>query len=222
MNEMRVAELWRYPVKSFAGEQVTAVDVTRNGIAGDRIVHVDDGRGRVVTSRTHHRLLGLHGTLGPEGEPLIDGRPWSAPEPLAAVRGIVGPGARLARYEGPERFDVLPLLVGTDGAFVSFGVDHRRLRPNIVIGGVDATAERGWPGRRLRIGGIVIAVAKLRERCVMTTFDPDTLEQDVSVLRRIVRELGGTMALDCAVLEEGRVALGDPVELLPEEALAQP
>ena len=221
MSVMRVAELWRYPVKSLAGERIAAVDVTDNGMAADRIVHVSDGRGRVVTSRTHHSLLGLRGSLGADGEPLIDGRPWSAPESLAAVREIVGPGARLARYDGPERFDVLPLLVGTDGAFEAFGVDHRRFRPNIVIGGTDATAERGWPGRRLRIGGLVIEVAKLRERCVMTTFDPDTLEQDVSVLRRIVRELGGTMALDCAVVEPGRVAVGDPVELLPE-APAQP
>jgi hypothetical protein len=48
----------------------------------------------------------------------------------------------------------------------------------------------------------------------MTTWDPDTLEQDPSVLERIIAELGGRLALDTFVVEEGRVAVGDPVELL--------
>ena len=91
-------------------------------------------------------------SLAPEGEPLVNGKPWDAPEIAEAVRAAAGPEAHLVRYDGPERFDVLPLLIGTDGAFEQLGVDHRRLRPNIVIGGVDGLAERGWPGHRLRIG----------------------------------------------------------------------
>ncbi len=93
-------------------------------------------------------------------------------------------------------------------------MDHRRLRPNIVIGGVEGLAERGWPGRRLRVGAVLVSVAKLRARCVMTTYDPDTQEQDLSVLRRIALEFGGRMALDCGVVSGGRIAVGDPVELL--------
>jgi len=177
------------------------------------VVHVSGPGGRVVTSRTHPRLLGLRGALGADGEPLVDGRPWTAPESAALVREAAGPGAHLVRYDGPERFDVLPLLVGTDGAFAELGVDHRRLRPNIVVAGVDGLAEREWPGRRLRIGQVVIGVAKLRSRCVMTTYDPDTQVQDLSVLRRIASDFGGRMALDCEVLRGGWIALGDPVEL---------
>ena len=48
----------------------------------------------------------------------------------------------------------------------------------------------------------------------MTTYDPDTLEQDLSVLRRIASEFGGQMALDCGVDRGGRIAVGDPVDLL--------
>ena len=48
----------------------------------------------------------------------------------------------------------------------------------------------------------------------MTTYDPDTQVQDLSVLRRIASEFGGQMALDCDVLSGGRIAVGDPVELL--------
>ena len=188
---LRVAELWRYPVKSLAGERLDRAVVTTNGIVGDRVVHVRDRRDRVVTARNRPRLLALHGTLGPDGEPLIDGRPWTAPNPRRRCARPPAPEATLARYDGPERFDVLPLLVATDGAIAALGVDGRRLRPNIVIGGVAGVAERQWPGRRLRIGDVVISMEKLRGRCVMTTWDPDTQVQDLSVLRRIVETSTG-------------------------------
>jgi hypothetical protein len=168
----------------------------------------------VTTARTRHRLLGLHATLGADGEPLVEGRPWTSEAAAADVRAAAGPEAVLVRYDGRERFDVLPLLVATDGALAQLGVDHRRLRPNIVIAGVEGLAERTWPGRRLRIGDVVIGVAKLRARCVMTTFDPDTLVQDVGVLRRIATEFGGRMALDCDVLHGGSAAVGDEVTLV--------
>ena len=211
---MRIAELWRYPVKSLAGEPLEYAVVTANGIAGDRIVHVRGSRDRVVTARTYPRLLGLRATLGDDGEPLVDGRPWTAPEVAEAVRQAVDDDASLVRHDGPERFDVLPLSVLTDGAIASLGVDRRRLRPNILIAGVNGLAERDWPGRQLRIGDVVIGVKKLRRRCVMTTYDPDTQEQDLRVLKRIVTDFGGRMALDCYVVIGGRLAVGDPVELL--------
>ncbi|HKC06538.1 MAG TPA: MOSC N-terminal beta barrel domain-containing protein [Methylomirabilota bacterium] len=214
---MRIQELWRYPVKSMAGERIESAEVTETGIAGDRMVLVAGPGDRIITSRTHPRLLGLRSTVGPDGEPLVNGRPWKGREVADAVRAAAGPQARLVRYDGPERFDVLPLLIGTDGAFEQLGVDHRRLRPNIVVGGVDGLAERGWPGHRLRVGAVITSVVKLRSRCVMTTYDPDTQEQDLSVLRRIASEFGGRMALDCAVLGGGRIAVGDPVELLDAE-----
>ena len=211
---MWIQELWRYPVKSMAGERLESAEVTQEGIVGDRMVLVTRPGGRIITSRTHPRLLGLRGSLAPDGEPLVNGKPWNERESAEAVRAAAGPEARLVRYDGPERFDVLPLLIGTDGAFEQLGVDHRRLRPNIVVGGVDGLAERGWPGHRLRLGTVIASVAKLRSRCVMTTYDPDTQVQDLSVLRRIASEFGGQMALDCAVLGGGRIAVGDPVELL--------
>jgi hypothetical protein len=211
---MHVAELWRYPVKSLAGERLDEAEISADGIPGDRMMQVYDAEGRIVTSRTTPRLLGLKGTLSPMGETLVNGRPWPAPEVGAAIEAAAGPGARLVRHNGPDRFDVLPLLVATDGAVNGLGLDRRRFRPNILVAGVDGLAERDWPGRRARVGGTIIGFKKLRGRCVMTTYDPDTLEQDPTVLRRIVQEMGGRLALDTYVVRGGRVAVGDPVELL--------
>lgn len=210
---MKVAEIWRYPVKTMAGEKLQRVRLGPLGIEGDRVVHVEDARGQVITARSHPRFLGLKGTLGLDGAPLVDGWPWSSPEVAAKVVDIVGPGAKLVRYDGVERFDVLPLLVATDGAVAAFGHDHRRLRPNIVVSGVDGLAEREWPGACLRIGKVLIGVQDLRLRCIMTAYDPDTQVRDTNVTRDIYRRFDGKLALNCFVIEGGELAVGDEVQL---------
>jgi uncharacterized protein YcbX len=86
MTELRVAELWRYPVKSLAGERLEATELTVMGISGDRVVQVWDDRDRVLTARTHPGLLGLRATLGSDGEPLVNGLPWRAPETPSVER----------------------------------------------------------------------------------------------------------------------------------------
>ena len=218
---MTVAEIWRYPVKTMAGEKLERASIGPHGIEGDRVVHVEDARGRVITSRTHPRFLGHKGTLGPDGEPLIDGRPWSSPEVAAEVIDIVGPGARLVRYDGAERFDVLPLLVATDGAIAAFGHDRRRLRPNVVIAGVKGLAERQWPGCCLQIGKVIIGIQDLRLRCIMTAYDPDTLVRDKEITRDIYRRFDGKLALNCYVIEGGEIAVGNEVSLLNGNACVE-
>lgn len=214
---MYVAALWRYPVKSMAGEPLCRVPVSASGLAGDRLVQVYRPNGHVATARTCPGLLGHRATLGPSGEPLVDGRPWTDAGVLADVRRHVEPGATLARDESVDRFDVLPLLVTTDGAIAAFGRDVRRLRPNIVVGGVEGLAERTWPGAELRIGGVRIGIQDLRRRCVMTTFDPDTQAHDPSVIRDLAARFDLRFALDSFVIEGGEIAVGQTVELVGAE-----
>lgn len=152
---------------------------------------------------------------------LVDGRPWDSPEVTANVVRLVGPGATLVRYEGEARFDVLPLLVATDGAIAAFGHDERRLRPNLVIGGVEGLAERGWPGGFLRIGEVLIGIQDLRGRCIMTSFDPDTQVQDKTITQGIYARFGGTLALNCYVIQGGELTVGDAVEFFPYDMLRQ-
>jgi len=215
---MHLAGIWRYPVKSMAGERLERASAGPLGLHGDRVVQVYDSRGRLVTARTYPRLLGLHATLAADGEPLVDGRPWAAPDVRARVEAIVGAGARLVRNESAARFDILPLLVATDGAIAAFGRDGRRLRPNLIVGGVADLAERAWEGRVLRIGAVLVGLADLRGRCVMTTVDPDTLAQDPRVLKEIVRRFDGRLALNAEVMRAGELRVGAAVELLAETA----
>jgi uncharacterized protein YcbX len=213
---MHIQEIWRYPVKSMGGERVAQIQMDSGGLAGDRKVVVQGPTGRVLTSRMRPGLLGLKGTIDGNGQVRISGHLWNSAEALALVRETAGMNAKLVYTESLERFDILPLLVATDGAIEYMHFDGRRLRPNIVVGGVPGLTERSWPGRDLQLGDTVIHAAQLRARCVMTTYDPDTQEQDLNVLRSIVRELDGVMALDCAVLKGGTIREGDAVKLLSE------
>jgi uncharacterized protein YcbX len=212
MTTLHVTALWRYPVKSLAGEPLTTAEIGPEGIAGDRLVWVC-GPEAVRTSRRHHRLLGLKGTLSGDNYPLINRYRWDSPEALALVQDAAGSDAWLEESDGLHRFDVLPLLVATDGAVAAFGRDVRRLRPNILIGGVDGLAERDWPGAELQIGDVIVRLDSLRSRCPMTTVDPDTLHRDPEVLRDIGRRFGGHLALDAAVVRGGRISIDDPVTL---------
>jgi uncharacterized protein YcbX len=207
-----VAGIWRYPVKTLAGERLRDARIGPFGIPGDRIVWVRGPEG-VRTSRRHHRLLGLRGTLNEDGYALVDGHPWESPEALALVREAAGDDAWLEPSTQAERFDVLPLLVATDGAVAAFGRDVRRLRPNILIGGVDGLDERQWAGRELHVGGVIVRLDSLRARCPMTTVDPDTLERDPNVLRDIGRRFGGRLALNADIIRAGTISEADPVRI---------
>jgi uncharacterized protein YcbX len=201
---VHVAELWRYPVKSLAGERLDSVEVGPDGFPGDRAYRVVNGRGDQVTARTKPGLLALSGAD-------LEGA-------RAGLAAAAGADARIepasANGDGGHFFDESPLLVATDGAIAALGYDGRRFRPNIVIGGVAGMEERTWDGRRLRIGTAEIDLGHLCERCVLTTFDPDTQKQDPDVLRRVNAELDGLFARNCWVASPGRIAVGDAVELV--------
>lgn len=218
---MEVARLWRYPVKSMAGEALDHAEIGRLGVRGDRVAYVVDGDGEIVSARTRPRLLRHRGDLGPDLEPRVDGQPWDAAITAERVRDAAGDDARVVRAADAERFDVLPLLVATDGAIEALAVDGRRLRPNVVVAGVPGLAERSWEGRVLRVGRALVGLASLRRRCVITTWDPDSGAQDIGVLERIGREFGGTFALNAWVIEPGSVDVGDDVELLAEVTAEQ-
>jgi len=209
---LHVASLWRYPVKTLAGELLSSAVVARDGVVGDRLVRVRGPEG-VRTSRRHYRLLGLRGTLGSDGVALVDGHRWDSVEADALVKAAAGDDAWLEASDAAERFDVLPLLVATDGAVAAFGRDVRRLRPNILIGGVEGLDEITWPGGTLYIGNVVVRLDSLRSRCPMTTVDPETLERDPNVLRDIGARFGGRLALNADVAHGGTIRVGDSVIL---------
>ena len=194
------------------GEPIEETVLTEAGFTGDRIVRPQSLSGRRISARQYPGLLGLDGTTRADGTPLVNGHPWSSEEAQALVRAASSGDIRLIEDRSRIRFDVLPVSLVTDGAS-GVDIDLRRLRPNIVIEGIHGLTERGWHGVSLQVGDAVVGMSQVRGRCVITTFDPDTLEQDHGVLRRIVEEFDGRFALDCYVIEPGRIAVGDPFDV---------
>ena len=120
-----IADLWRYPVKSLAGERVSSVAISPTGMHGDRLVRVRGPEG-VRTARRHYRLLGLRGTFE-------DGRTLVSVILLGALvasfcgilyqltRILLGT-ARIPRANQAARLDGLPAMGLMLGMLLLFSV----------------------------------------------------------------------------------------------------
>jgi uncharacterized protein YcbX len=123
----------------------------------------------------------------------------------------------LFEYTSPigTYFDAFPVHLVTTSTLATFGddrFDRRRFRPNVLVA-TDGRGfvERDWCGRRIRVGGAVIAVTVGTARCVMTTLETDGLPKDPSVLRSIVRDAEQNLGVYATVVEAGPVRVGDPI-----------
>jgi len=100
-------------------------------------------------------------------------------------------------------------------------VDPRRFRMHFGIDGVEAHAEDGWLGRRVRLGEAVVVPRGLVGRCAVTTQDPATGRPNLDTLKALTRYRSAVRTEEplpfgvyAEVVEPGRVALGDTVEPL--------
>lgn len=96
-------------------------------------------------------------------------------------------------------------------------VDKRRFRANVYLDLTDAEgfAEAKFVGRSLRIGSkVTVAILQRDGRCMMVTLDPDTAEKSPAILKAVAQAHEGMAGVYGAVLVEGMMRKGDPVELL--------
>jgi hypothetical protein len=96
-------------------------------------------------------------------------------------------------------------------------VDKRRFRANIYVdlASAEGFAENELVGRSVRIGPkAVIAILERDSRCVIITLDPDTGEQTPVILKKVAQAHDGMAGVYGAVLVEGMLHKGDPVEPL--------
>ena len=121
---MHVAELWRYPVKSLRGELLQEAEVSE-----DRHSRRPRNRGGFGRAQAHHHLAHPSPPAGTAGRHFARyARGHDQRHSVGRSRGRrIGrsrPSAsrcELIHLPGTERFDVLPLLVATDGAIAGDG-----------------------------------------------------------------------------------------------------
>jgi uncharacterized protein len=94
---------------------------------------------------------------------------------------------------------------------------RRRFRANVWFSGAPAWSERGWMGQQLQMGGALLRVFRPITRCAATEVNPETAERDANPVAEL-RELYGHVELGvhAEVIEGGRFAVGDAIEVLPE------
>lgn len=95
-------------------------------------------------------------------------------------------------------------------------IPMNRFRPNIVIKGCEAFAEDTW--KRIRFGGIEMALVKPCARCVVTTIDKETLEKNKEPLKMLStyrkHKLGAIFGMNVIPLNSGRLEVGMSMEII--------
>lgn len=227
----RVAALWRYPVKSMAAEALEAVDISWDGLAGDRRWgFVREGMERNgfpwLTIRERPDMWSYRPSYlepdRPERSATIVRTPSGRDLDVAdvALAEELGHGARVMK-QNHGVFDAMPLSLITTRAIADIGaivgrvLDVRRFRPNVLIEpeGEGAFPEDTWVGSVLRVGGFRMRVDRRDKRCVMVNVDPTTIARDPSVLRAIAATRQACLGVYGSIIEPGRVAVGDGVFL---------
>jgi MOSC domain-containing protein len=231
----RVTELYRWPVKSMAGQTVDALRLDERGAAGDRAHALFDefkGAPRRLTVRQVPRMLLWHAgydgadvTPGEVPFPELtapDGRAfdWRDPELPQALADDLGRPIALRRDLGLMQDLNHSLLVTTQAtldavsAELDTAIDLRRFRTNVhVVLDAPAYAEEDWEGRELTIGAATFRLLHPCERCVVPTRDPDTAQKWPELLRWLTRERRMLFGMNARPLCPARIALGDPVSL---------
>jgi hypothetical protein len=233
-----VTGLYRYPVKSMAGEALASSAVGWHGLAGDR---------RLALRRTGDR----------------GGFPWLTASKLptlvchAPCRRGADPGEELPTHirtpDGQELgtfSDALAQEIGerhgspVEMTHLSRGIfdeacvsvitsatveraaelaalppDVRRFRPNVVLTTThgDPFEEDAWVGGTLVFGtgvdAAVLAITNWDERCSMVNLDPDSAAASPALLKAIVRERNNRAGVYAAVVQRGQIVAGQSVFL---------
>jgi MOSC domain-containing protein len=239
----RISAIFRYPVKSMAGESLDVARLSWHGIEGDRRLafrrHPDKSGFPWLTASKLPQLL-LYKPFGADGNTAEllpthvrtpDGKEYElrSDELRKEISSRYGSEVELMNLKHGI-FDESPISVISLGTVHGVeresgrDVDLRRFRPNVVIetNSTEPFEENRWVGRTLMFGdgntGAVpmaaVGVTMKDERCVMVNFDPDTAERDSEVMKTVVRLNENYAGVYGTVVRAGELRVGQVVTLV--------
>ncbi|WP_225446290.1 MOSC domain-containing protein [Paenibacillus rhizovicinus] len=231
----------RYPIKSLAGESLTSCAIEPYGLLGDRwgafYDETKEGWSRFVTARNIPAMMSYQAKFM-DGDIRVtspDGREfgWDG-QLLGDIQQLTETPIAMSRLKEPNPED--PRLMSVDAASILLvtdaslrqleaqwgkDVDQRRFRGNFVVTlNADAPLEPEWIGSRLTIGDVRLQVDSLCERCVMITMDPDTLDKEPSLLKKVHQEFNTCLGAYASVISTGQIKIGDKVILESSATIA--
>lgn len=232
-----VAQVFRYPVKSMAGQSIDTASVGWHGLQGDRRFAF-----RKVNARNGFPWLSASGL-----NELVRYEPFGSSERDASspTRVRTPDGAELDLFSDELRDriaarlgDAVELMHLDRGIFdeapVSLicratirgvereagrALDVRRFRPNVVLETPDGEPfqEDAWVGKTLVFGlepdALAVTVTLRDVRCAMLNIDPESAERDARVMKATARLNENCAGVYGTVVREGRVRVGQTVWL---------
>jgi len=234
----QVEAIFRYPVKSMAGERLEVAELGWDGLAGDRRLgfrKIDDRSGFpwLTASKLPDLLLfapnryedGPQGELPthvrtPDGEELPVfgedlaaeiGRRCGAPVEMMQMKHGIFDEASISVIASDT--------VGEIARLAERNLDIRRFRPNVVVRSLRSVPfqEDEWLGSVLSFGesddAPAVAVTMRDVRCSMVNLDPDSASRAPEVMKAVVRANQNTAGVYGTVTRVGRLAVGQKIFL---------
>lgn len=226
-----VAALWRYPVKSMAGQALTSAELSWSGLAGDRrwafLRSGSEQNGFPWhTIRENPLMCRYVAELTDPDRPdrsavqvrAPDGASFAVVDPdLAAMLGTDVRVMRLHR----GAFDDMPVSLITTHtvsalcALAEVADESLRFRPNLVVEPLVGMpyAEDDWVGATLAVGDAEIRVDQRDPRCTVIDVNPVTGERDAKLLKVVGRERRAKAGVYGSVVRPGVVEVGAAVRI---------
>lgn len=232
-----IKKIFRYPVKSMAGESLENCSLGWHGFEGDRRFAFrrmeDSGGFPWLTAGRLPALIRYQPfwvESGAEAKPVLHVRTPEGKELEASSEAL---GAEIAEAYGKDVqlmqfkhgiFDEASVSLISLGTIYGLGIecgkplDIRRFRPNLLIESLTAEpfAEDQWVGRVLQFGsdeGPEISITLRDLRCAMINMDPDTAEVDPVILKSVARVNDVCAGVYATVTKTGTVAVGQKLFL---------
>lgn len=232
----QVEAIFRYPVKSMAGERLEAATMGWHGLDGDRRLafrRIEDRSGMpwltasklpdLLRFTPQRREDGVEGDLPtrirtPDGEEMLPfgedlarevGRRYGAPVQMMQLRHGIFDEASISVIASDTVREIARLA--------GRSLDVRRFRPNVVVRLRQSVPfqEDAWLGGVLSFGeggdAPAIAVTMRDERCAMVNLDPDSASPATEVIKAIVRVNQNNAGIYGAVTRTGRLAVGQTI-----------
>jgi uncharacterized protein YcbX len=233
-----VEAIFRYPVKSMAGERLEGAKLGWHGLDGDRRLafrRMNDRSGFPWLSASKLPELILFAPLRPEdgaqgdlpthvrtpdgeempvfGEDLATevGRRYGAPVQMMQLRHGIFDEASISVIAGDTVHEI--------GRLARLSPDVRRFRPNVVVRLLRSVPfqEDEWLGGVLSFGeeddAPAITVTMSDVRCSMVNLDPDSARPAPEMLKAVVRANQNNAGIYGAVTRIGRLEVGQAITL---------
>ena len=231
-----VEALFRYPVKSMAGEPLDIAQIGWHGLEGDRRLafrRLDDRGGfpwltagklpTLVLFAPHRGEDGAQADLPthvrtPDGEDM----PLFGDQLAAEVGRRYGASVQMMQLDHGIFDEANISVIASDtvceiSRLAGLPPDVRRFRPNIVVRLLQPVPfqEDEWVGSVLSFGegdnAPAVTVTMRDVRCSMVNLDPDTASSAPEVLKAVVCAHQNTAGIYGAVTRIGRLAVGQTV-----------